>query len=171
MSFAAPGFVIPLVRAAAEQGSKCPRPFRLRPSQRCCVGATWALSQTGSGKTGAFALPLLDQIVQVRRGAAKRLHGLHTLVLVPTRELAQQVGEVFRALAQGLPGACKVVVAYGGVSINPQMMALRGGADVVVATRAGCSICGAQRPELGASPHPGTLMRPTVCWTSALPMS
>ena len=84
MSFAALGLSSPWFVLRPSR-VKCPRPFRLRPSQRCCVGATCALSQTGSGKTGAFALPLLDQIVQVRRGAAKRLHGLHTLVLVPTR--------------------------------------------------------------------------------------
>jgi superfamily II DNA/RNA helicase len=53
---------------------------------------------------------------------------------VPTRELAAQVGEVFRSLAQHLPWRIKVVTAFGGVSINPQLMALRGGADVLVAT-------------------------------------
>jgi superfamily II DNA/RNA helicase len=72
----------------------------------------------------------------------QRLQGapLHTprrvraLVLVPTRELAAQVGEVLRSLAQHLTERPKVAVLFGGVSINPQMMALRGGADVVVAT-------------------------------------
>jgi ATP-dependent RNA helicase RhlE len=56
------------------------------------------------------------------------------LVLVPTRELAAQVGEVFRSVAQHLSNKTKIAVAFGGVSINPQMMSLRGGADIVVAT-------------------------------------
>jgi superfamily II DNA/RNA helicase len=55
-------------------------------------------------------------------------------VLVPTRELAAQVGEVLRSLAQHLPSRPRIAVAFGGVSINPQLMALRGGADVMVAT-------------------------------------
>ena len=55
-------------------------------------------------------------------------------MLVPTRELAAQVGEVMRSLAQHLPQPLKIAVTFGGVSINPQMLALRGGADVVVAT-------------------------------------
>ena len=132
MSFAALGLSSPLVRAAAEQGFEVPTPVQAQAIPEVLRGHdVWALAQTGSGKTGAFALPLLDQIAHARRAGAKRLHAL---VLVPTRELAQQVGDVFRSLAQSLPGPCKVVVAYGGVSINPQMMALRGGADVVVAT-------------------------------------
>jgi superfamily II DNA/RNA helicase len=72
----------------------------------------------------------------------QRMHGLgratprrtQALVLVPTRELAAQVGEVIRALAQQLADPVKVAILFGGVSINPQMMGLRGGADVVVAT-------------------------------------
>jgi ATP-dependent RNA helicase RhlE len=56
------------------------------------------------------------------------------LILVPTRELAAQTGEVMRSLAQHLPAKLKIAVLFGGVSINPQMMNLRGGADVVVAT-------------------------------------
>ena len=63
--------------------------------------------------------------------APLRLRGL---VLVPTRELAVQVGDVLRGLAHGLPHRTKIVVAVGGVSANPQMMALRGGADLLIAT-------------------------------------
>ncbi|HYR25952.1 MAG TPA: DEAD/DEAH box helicase, partial [Aquabacterium sp.] len=89
------------------------------------------LAQTGSGKTAVFVLPLLQGVLAQRRSTPRRLHGL---ILVPTRELAVQVGEVTRALVQGLAAPLKVVTAFGGVSINPQMMALRGGADLVVAT-------------------------------------
>jgi ATP-dependent RNA helicase RhlE len=59
---------------------------------------------------------------------------VRALVLVPTRELAAQVGETMRSLAQHLPERLKIAIAFGGVSINPQMMSLRGGADIVVAT-------------------------------------
>jgi ATP-dependent RNA helicase RhlE len=86
---------------------------------------------TGSGKTAAYALPLLHQVSE----RPARLAGYtQVLVLVPTRELAVQVGETFVSFAQHLPQRVKVAVVFGGVSINPQMMHLRGGADVVVAT-------------------------------------
>ena len=91
----------------------------------------WASAPTGSGKTLAFALPLVQQHVLTPRQTNYR-RPVRTLVLVPTRELAVQVGDVFTQLAY--PLRLKVSVVYGGVSINPQMMGLRGGADIVVAT-------------------------------------
>jgi superfamily II DNA/RNA helicase len=92
-----------------------------------------ATAQTGSGKTAAFALPLLQQLQQMARDKPGRVHML-VLVLVPTRELAAQVGDTLKGFAQALPQAVKVVSVFGGVSVNPQMMKLRGGADIVVAT-------------------------------------
>ncbi len=95
-------------------------------------------AQTGSGKTAAFCLPLLQQLLQQQEGKARSVRhaGRYTsaLILVPTRELAAQTGESIRSLAQHLPMQLKVAVLFGGVSINPQMMNLRGGADIVVAT-------------------------------------
>jgi ATP-dependent RNA helicase RhlE len=95
-------------------------------------------AQTGSGKTAAFCLPLLQQLLAQQEGKARsvRYAGRYTsaLILVPTRELAAQTGEAIRSLAQHLPMRLKVAVLFGGVSINPQMMNLRGGADIVVAT-------------------------------------
>ncbi len=88
-------------------------------------------AQTGSGKTAAFALPLLQQLQLSAIGGPRRVRAL---VLVPTRELAAQVGEVLRSLGQHLQQPLKVAIVFGGVSINPQMMGLRGGADIVVAT-------------------------------------
>jgi ATP-dependent RNA helicase RhlE len=90
-----------------------------------------ASAQTGSGKTAAFALPLLHLLQQSPSEKPRRVR---LLVLVPTRELAAQVGEAIRSLGQHLPQALKVAIVFGGVSINPQMMNLRGGADIVVAT-------------------------------------
>ena len=90
-----------------------------------------ASAQTGSGKTAAFALPLLQRIHDLPTRAGRTTSAL---ILVPTRELAAQVGEALVSFAKYLPQQIKVAVVFGGVSINPQMMHLRGGADVVVAT-------------------------------------
>ena len=95
-----------------------------------------ALAPTGTGKTAAYLLPLLQRVMQgLPQGLsdaprAQPLRLLRALVLAPTRELAQQIASVGRRLAPEL----KCVVAVGGLSINPQMMALRGGAHWVVAT-------------------------------------
>jgi ATP-dependent RNA helicase RhlE len=88
-------------------------------------------AQTGSGKTAAFALPMLQQLAEAPATAPRRVRAL---VLVPTRELAAQVGEALVSLAKYLPQRVKVAVVFGGVSINRQMMNLRSGADIVVAT-------------------------------------
>ncbi|MDA7667677.1 DEAD/DEAH box helicase [bacterium] len=90
-----------------------------------------ATAQTGSGKTTAYVLPLLQRWLSVPKEDSR---SLHTLVLVPTRELAAQVREVLQECSAHLAKHLKVVSAVGGASINPQMMALRGGADFIVAT-------------------------------------
>lgn len=94
-------------------------------------GDVLATAQTGSGKTIAFVLPLLQRWLDAGRETPRRVH---TLILVPTRELAAQVTETVLRCSAHLPERIKVVGAFGGVSINPQMMALRGGADYVIAT-------------------------------------
>jgi ATP-dependent RNA helicase RhlE len=88
-------------------------------------------AQTGSGKTAAFALPILHRLASQTLFSPRRTLAL---VLVPTRELAMQVGEVFKTLGHHLPQTVQITTLFGGVSINPQMMRLRGGADVIVAT-------------------------------------
>ncbi|NKF51033.1 DEAD/DEAH box helicase [Shewanella sp. WXL01] len=97
-------------------------------------------ANTGSGKTAAFALPIITRHItgELTNGKSSQPQGkgnlVSTLVLVPTRELAKQVADNFVAYAQNLERKIKVVCVFGGVSANPQMLALRGGADVVVAT-------------------------------------
>ena len=91
----------------------------------------WASAPTGSGKTLAYVLPLVQLVMQTPRQTNFR-RPIRGLVLVPTRELALQVGQVMRQVSDSV--GLKWVVAHGGVSINPQMMALRGGADLLVAT-------------------------------------
>ncbi|MBA5635735.1 DEAD/DEAH box helicase [Duganella sp. LX20W] len=131
MSFSSLGLAPSLINAVAEIGYQEPTAI-----QRAAIPAilrgedVLGAAQTGSGKTAAFALPLLQSLLDNRSGP-RQLHGL---VLVPTRELAAQVGESIRKLALHLAMPVKVSIVFGGVSINPQMMALRGGADIVVAT-------------------------------------
>jgi superfamily II DNA/RNA helicase len=93
----------------------------------------WASAKTGSGKTAAFVLPLL-QTLGARGRLSRHPTPVHALLLVPTRELALQIAEVIARLGSYLSSPLKTVVAVGGVSINPQMLDLRGGADIVVAT-------------------------------------
>lgn len=136
MPFASLGLSPALTHAAGALGFTSPTPIQTQAIPAILGGAdVWASARTGSGKTAAFALPALQQhqtlMLAPRTGGARRVH---TLVVVPTRELAAQVGEVLRTLGQPLAHPPKIMVAFGGVSINPQMMALRGGADIVVAT-------------------------------------
>ena len=121
-----------MARAAADKGYAAPTAIQAAAIPPILHGRdVLGAAQTGSGKTAAFSLPLLQRLAQQRPGSPRRLRAL---VLVPTRELAAQVGESMRGLARHLPVPIKIAVAFGGVSINPQMMALRGGADVMIAT-------------------------------------
>jgi ATP-dependent RNA helicase RhlE len=89
-----------------------------------------AAAQTGTGKTAGFALPLLQRLTM--EGPQVASNSVRVLVLVPTRELAEQVHQSFIDYGSSLP--LRTHVAYGGVSINPQMMKLRKGLDVLIAT-------------------------------------
>lgn len=131
MSFSTLGLAPSLLNAISDIGYHEPTAI-----QRAAIPAilrgddVLGAAQTGSGKTAAFALPMLQTLL-AGRGGPRRLHGL---ILVPTRELAAQVGEAVRKLVSMLPTTYKVQVVFGGVSINPQMLALRGGTDILVAT-------------------------------------
>ncbi|MCY7317452.1 MAG: DEAD/DEAH box helicase, partial [Ramlibacter sp.] len=132
MQFSALGLNPDLVRAAGELGFQTPTPIQAQAIPAILAGRDLVGSaQTGSGKTGAFGLPLLQRLQQ---GAPQTPRRVRALVLVPTRELAAQVGDVLRSLGSRLPHPPKIAVVFGGVSINPQMMGLRGGADAVIAT-------------------------------------
>lgn len=132
MSFESLGLAIPLHNALQAQGHVQPTPVQAAAIPPMLAGRDLLVqARTGSGKTLAFALPLLQQWFNGKPRTPRPVEGL---VLVPTRELALQVGDTLRGLAHELPGLAKVAVVFGGVSINPQMMGLRGGADIVVAT-------------------------------------
>ncbi|MYN03032.1 DEAD/DEAH box helicase [Pseudoduganella sp. DS3] len=135
MNFSSLGLAAPLLNAITESGFSTPTAIQSAAIPPALRGAdVLGQAQTGSGKTVAFALPLLHGLLAARTAAGNAPRKLHGLVLAPTRELAAQVGEVLRGLASHLPQPVKVSVAFGGVSINPQMMALRGGTDIMVAT-------------------------------------
>jgi len=132
MSFSSLGLSEPLLRAITERNYSAPMPVQTAAIPAVLRGGdVWASAQTGSGKTAAFALPILQHLSTGRR---ERGRFVRALILAPTRELAAQIGESFRQYSRHLPEPVKVLVVYGGVSINPQMMALGGGADVIVAT-------------------------------------
>ncbi|MFM9879259.1 MAG: DEAD/DEAH box helicase [Burkholderiaceae bacterium] len=132
LTFSALGLSPELAGAAAALGFTAPTPVQVQAIPAALRGAdVLASAPTGSGKTASYALPLLQSLQMGAPGTPRQLRGL---VVVPTRELAAQVGEVIRSLARHLPQSVKVATLFGGVSINPQMMALRGGADVVIAT-------------------------------------
>ena len=88
------------------------------------------IAKTGSGKTGSYVLPILNQL---QRGSVPKNRHVDVLVLVPTRELAVQVKEVFQQFSAALPERIKCLAVFGGVSINPQMKALNN-VNILVAT-------------------------------------
>ena len=135
MPFSSLGLSPALLRAVQAESFVTPTPVQRAAIPAALQGKdVLGCAQTGSGKTAAFALPLLQQLENTARETPRRVNAL---ILVPTRELAAQVGETIRGLAQHLQNqqtGVKVTIVFGGVSINPQMMGLRGGTDIVVAT-------------------------------------
>ncbi|MBC5773547.1 DEAD/DEAH box helicase [Pontibacter sp. KCTC 32443] len=131
MSFSTLGLSQALLKAIKEQGYTAAYPIQEQAIPAVLKGSdVLGIAQTGSGKTAAFALPILDLL---QKKAASRNRFVKALVLVPTRELAVQVEETFYNLSIHLPQKVKTMAVYGGVSINPQMMKLSG-TDVLVAT-------------------------------------
>jgi superfamily II DNA/RNA helicase len=129
MSFSTFGLPDALLQAVKRLSWTTPTPVQSAGLSAALQGRDLlGCAPTGSGKTLAFALPVLAHLNHSRSKQPT------ALVLVPTRELASQVGDVLLSLAQELPERIKVSVVFGGVSINPQMMAMRGGTQVLVAT-------------------------------------
>jgi ATP-dependent RNA helicase RhlE len=130
-SFAELGLQPALARAAAAAGWAMPSAIQALALPAILQGRdVLAQAPTGAGKTAAFLLPLLQRLLAAPGVLDEQPRRLRALVLAPTRELAAQTAAAAHALAPQL----KSVVAVGGLSINPQMMALRGGAHLVIAT-------------------------------------
>ncbi len=130
MNFASLGLSAPLLEALTEQGYKTPTPIQNQAIPAVIKGRDlMAAAHTGTGKTAGFTLPILERLA---KGEPAQANQVHALILTPTRELAAQVGESIAAYGKYLP--LRSAVVYGGVKINPQMMLLRKGADLLVAT-------------------------------------
>ncbi|MGI1670861.1 MAG: DEAD/DEAH box helicase [Neptuniibacter sp.] len=132
MSFSALGLSGFLLDALTDLGYEQPTPVQEKAIPPTLEGNDLlAAAETGSGKTAGFILPILEQM---KDGIPPRGNLAHVLVLVPTRELAVQVEEAVQQYAKYFPRKFKSLAVYGGVSINTQMQAMRGGCDIVVAT-------------------------------------
>ncbi len=128
MSFVDLGLSPELVRAVSEKGYTTPTPIQSQAIPAVLAGRdVLAGAQTGTGKTAAFVLPILQKL-----GAPAGNRAPRALVLTPTRELAAQVAESARSY--GKYAGLRTVVVFGGVGINPQIDALRSGCDILVAT-------------------------------------
>src|ERR1700722_7505889 len=131
-TFAALGLAAPLTAALAARGIESPFAIQARALPDALAGRdVLGRAETGSGKTLAFGLPVLTRLAASRAGR-RREKAPRALVLVPTRELAEQVAEVLEPLGRVLD--VSVTTVYGGVSIARQIDRLRRGVDVVVAT-------------------------------------
>jgi len=132
MSFDSLGLRADILRAIAEQGYSSPTPIQAQAIPVVLRGVDLlAGAQTGTGKTAGFTLPLLEKL----SASTKAVNGrrpVRALILTPTRELAAQIYESVKDYGKYLP--LRAAVVFGGVSINPQMMKLRGGVDILVAT-------------------------------------
>ncbi len=130
MNFDALGLPDTILKAIKEQGYETPSPIQEQAIPAVLKGEdVMAAAQTGTGKTAAFTLPLLARLSNDKSPQANRVRAL---VLTPTRELAAQVGESIQNYSKYLP--LQSTVVFGGVKINPQMMRLRKGVDILVAT-------------------------------------
>jgi len=130
MTFDELGLSAPILKAIAAQGYSEPSPIQAKAIPAVLAARdVMAAAQTGTGKTAGFTLPILERLSAGRRAGANQAR---TLILTPTRELAAQVGESVALYGKHLNLTSTVV--FGGVKINPQMMKLRRGVDILVAT-------------------------------------
>ncbi|WP_417440861.1 DEAD/DEAH box helicase [Idiomarina sp.] len=130
MTFSDLGLCPETLAALTRQGYTEPTPIQEQAIPPILAGKdVMAAAQTGTGKTASFTLPILDILKSNERAKANTARAL---ILTPTRELAAQVSESVANLSAGMP--LNYAVVFGGVKINPQMMKLRKGVDILVAT-------------------------------------
>lgn len=131
MTFKNFGLLPELLRAVEEKGYNTPTPIQMQAIPLILEGSDLlAGSQTGTGKTAGFTLPLLQNLIKKSRQGKNCV--VRSLILTPTRELAMQVEESVKTYGKYL--SLKSTVIFGGVNINPQISKLRYGVDIVVAT-------------------------------------
>jgi ATP-dependent RNA helicase RhlE len=133
MSFAEFGLAQPLLRAVAAEGYTQPTPIQTQAIPHVLAGRDLlGCAQTGTGKTAAFALPILHRLARPADAPRGSVRCCRVLVLSPTRELAAQIGESFATY--GRHTGLRHTVVFGGVGQQPQVRALHRGVDVLVAT-------------------------------------
>ncbi|HEU4571156.1 MAG TPA: DEAD/DEAH box helicase [Candidatus Limnocylindrales bacterium] len=134
MTFDTLGLSADLVRTVDEEGYEQPTPVQAQAIPLVLEGRdVLAAAQTGTGKTAAFTLPILDRLrVHANTSFSPARHPVRALILVPTRELAMQVDESVRTYGRTVP--LRSTVVYGGVAMEPQIKALRDGVEILVAT-------------------------------------
>ncbi|MEW4982610.1 MAG: DEAD/DEAH box helicase [Cycloclasticus sp.] len=131
------GLIAPLLTRLTELEYQQPTPIQAQAIPSVLAGRDLiAGANTGSGKTAAFALPMLQRLYAEKPLSNESRNGNYVtgLILVPTRELAKQIADSIRSHALHFNGVIKTVAVFGGVSANTQMLALRGGTDILVAT-------------------------------------
>jgi ATP-dependent RNA helicase RhlE len=133
MTFDEFGLAEPILRAVAGQGYTAPTPIQSQAIPHVLTGRDLlGCAQTGTGKTAAFALPILHRLGQSGSRSRGRGRPIRVLVLAPTRELALQIGQSFRLY--GRHTGLRHTVVYGGVGQEPQRRALQQGVDILIAT-------------------------------------
>ncbi|MBV1909163.1 MAG: DEAD/DEAH box helicase [Kangiellaceae bacterium] len=130
MNFDSLGLSKTILSAISEQGYTSPSPIQLKAIPAVLDGKdVMAAAQTGTGKTAGYTLPILEKLLQSKPATP---NNIKSLILAPTRELAIQVGE--SVATYGKNTRIRSAVVYGGVKINPQMMKLRKGVEILIAT-------------------------------------
>jgi ATP-dependent RNA helicase RhlE len=133
MRFEELGLSEPILRAVVAEGYTNPTPIQSKAIPHMLAGRDLlCCAQTGTGKTAAFALPILHRLTQAGNPPRGRGRRVRVLVLSPTRELAAQIGDFFQVY--GCNTTIRQTVVYGGVNQGPQTRALKNGVDVLVAT-------------------------------------
>ena len=129
ISFEQLKLIDPILRAVKAEGYESPSPIQQQAIPPVLAGRDLlGCAQTGTGKTAAFALPILQRL----SAEPSRSKDVRVLVLAPTRELALQIGESFKSYGRNLP--LKSAVVFGGVGLEPQISTLKRGVDILVAT-------------------------------------
>ena len=130
----------PLSRAVSEEGYLKPTPIQAQAIPHLLSGCdVLGCAQTGTGKTAAFALPVLQRLASRTAKPHQGRHGrrkIRALILSPTRELVAQIADNFEAYGRHLP--LKHLVIFGGVNAQPQIKALTSGIDILLATQDQC---------------------------------